>query len=165
MEKYKVGFVYDLDHISADGTLKESERAYNLIPTAGVEYLLNATMAGGAQFSTWYLGLFENDRTIVASDTMATLIADCGESSAYGGTDRLVASFAEADSGTVTTVASPTEFTFTGAATIRGAFLTTGVLINGTAGLLLSAVKFASPKVMASGEILRVPAGLSLITT
>lgn len=166
MDITKLGFIYTIEHVGVDGKIKSVERVKNLIPAAGIAYMLNAAYKGGSQYSSWYVGLFENDRTPLTTDTMTTLIADCGESVAYGSpaTNRLLVNFAEVADGTLTSVADPNLFTFASAATIRGAFLASNITIGSTAGLLVSAVKFASPKVMAIGEVLKVPVGMALAT-
>lgn len=169
-EKKKIGFVYTVEHIGVDGKVKSVETVENIIPLVGINYILAAALTAGAQYSTWYIGLFEANRTPLASDTMTTLLADCEESDNYGGvgntnrsnvngTDN---SFPAVVDGASTTTSDPAIFTFTTAATIQGGFITTGVTIGNTSGLLISAVKFTSPKVMAAGEYLRVPVGIAM---
>ena len=164
MEEYKPGFTYTVEHIGADGVVKSVEEIHNLIPTEGLDYLLNVAFKGGSAFSSWYLGLYDNARTPVAGDTMTTLIADCGENQDYTGSGRQAITFPAVSSGSLSTVADPNVFDFTTAETIRGAFMTTSVTWGGTTGLLVSAVQFSSPKVVAAGESLRVPVAFALIS-
>lgn len=157
----KQGFIYTIEHVGVDGVVKSVEHVNNLMPTVALDYMLNAALKAGTQYSSWYIGLFTATHTPIAGDTMTTLLADCVEATQYGAA-RLAATFSAVSSGSVTTSASPTEFTFTSAATIRGGFITSGSVINNTSGVLLSLVQFASPKVMAAGEKLRVPVGIAL---
>lgn len=166
MEIYKSGFIYTVEHIAVDGSIKSVETVHNLMPNDAVDYLLNAAFMGSSAYSTWYLSLFDNARTPLATDTMTTFMADCGEDTVYTvtGGARPTISFPPVASGVLTTTASPNEFEFVSAATIRGAFVTTGVTRGGTTGLLCSAVLFPTAKVIAAGESLRVPVGFALIS-
>lgn len=162
IEHRKIGFIYTVEHVGVDGKIKSVETIENIIPLVGINYTLAAAMTGASQFSTWYIGLYKADRTPLTSDTMTTLLADADESNEYGSASRLEAVFPAVDAGAITTEADPTVFTFASGATITGGFLTTGLTINNTSGLLMSAVKFTSPKVIATGELLRVPVGIAL---
>ena len=163
-DRYRVGFVYTVEHRNAAGRLVEPvEIVKNLIPDDGIEYMLNvAYRATPAAYSSWYLGLYTASRTPVAADTMTTLLADCVESAAYGSASRDAVTFPAAASGALTTAAAPNEFTFASAATITGGLLTTGATIGNSSGLLVSAVLFTSPKVMEIGDTLKVPIGIAL---
>lgn len=166
MESYRPGFIYTIEHIAVDGSIKSIEKVHNLMPTPAVDYLLDTAFMGASAYSTWYLSLYINNRTPLAADTMTTFMADCGEDTVYtaiGGARPTIA-FPPVASGVLTTTVSPNEFAFTSAATIRGAFVTTGVTRGGTTGLLCSAVLFPTAKVLAAGESLRVPVGFALIS-
>lgn len=162
MELYKPGFIYGIEHIGADGKVLSAEEAHNIIPTAGLNHILGVLLKGESQFTSWYLGLYDNDYEPVASDTMSTFIASCGENVDYTGTARKLISFPAVSDGAVSTVADPNILEFTSSETIRGAFIATSPTWNATTGLLISAVRFSSPKVMASGESLKVPVGFGL---
>ena len=161
IELEKIGFKYTIEHVGVDGNIKSTEVVENIIPLAGINYMLSAAMTGGAQFTNWYIGLFTANRTPITADTMASFLADCAETNAYGAS-RLSANLPSVLDGVISSVANPTVFTFASAATIQGGFITSGFTINNTSGLLISAVKFSSPKVISAGELLRVPVGLAL---
>jgi hypothetical protein len=158
----KIGFIYTLEHIDADGQLISKEEIKNIIPLVGLDYIIGSAFNGVTQFAAYYLGLFGTNYAPVAGDTMTTLIAACGELTSYDGTSRPAITFPAVSNGTIVTTAAPNEFAFAGAETIRGAFITSSPTHGGVAGLLVSAVLFPSPKVMAAGDILRVPVGFSL---
>ena len=166
MEIYKPGFVYTVEHIGVDGKIKSVEKVHNLMPTVALDYILNASFKGGSQYSTFYLSVFTANYTPQASDTMTTFIASCSEDTTYttSGTNRLTLTLPAVVGSAITTSASPNEFAYTGAATIRGGFITTGLTRGATAGLLVSAVLFSSAKVLAAGESLRVPIGFALVS-
>lgn len=165
IEHQKLGFEYTIEHVGVDGQIKSIETIGNIIPTEGLNYILGASISGSSQLSTWYLGLYTANRTPLAGDTMTTFLADCDETANYGSTSRLEAVFAAVDAGSVTSIADPTIFTFDVDTTVQGGFLTSGVTINNTSGLLISAVKFSSPKVISAGELLRVPAGIAMASS
>ena len=163
---YKVGFVYTPTQIDEDGQIISQQEMHNLMPGDMITYMLNAALRGGSQYSTYYLSLFENNYTPLATDTMTTFMAACGENTSYTttGTNRLTLTLPAPVAGSITTSASPNEFAFSGAATIRGAFITTGLTRGTDTGLLVSAALFASPFTMANLGALRVPIGFALVS-
>lgn len=159
-----LGLVYHFQCFDKDGRLKWESREENLIPDVGRDYFLNAALNGGTQYSTWYIGLYEADRTPEALDTLATLIADCQEITTYTTTasQRLELVDDALSSGVWSNFSNVAEFEFTADKTVRGGFICSNVSQGGTTGVLLSAVKASSPKTIETDEILRVTAGLSL---
>lgn len=163
-EILKAGWVYQVEHIARDGSLISVETVKNLVPTASLNYLLNAAYKSGSQYTTLYLGLYDNNRTPLAADTMTELAADYGENVAYTGTERLTITLPTVANGATNTIASPNEFDFTSSQSVRGAFITTSPTWSGSTGLLVSAVLFSSPKTIESGETLRVPCGFAVVS-
>jgi len=163
--KNKPGFTFQLDHIGADGKLISSEMIHNLMPTVAVDYVLNAAFRGGTAYSNYYMSLYTANRTPVDADTMTLLLADCVEETTYTttSTNRLLITLPAPSSGVITP--SATVFPFTGAATVRGAFITTNITRGNNGGLLISAVLFASAKTMAAGESLSIPSTFTLADT
>lgn len=162
MELYKPGFIYGIEHIGADGKVLSAEEAHNIIPTVGLNHILGVLFKGDSQFTTWYLGLYDNNYTPLAADTLSTFIGAAGENSAYTGTARQAITFPSVAGGVLSTSDDPNVFDFTSGQTIRGAFIASSPTWDATAGMLISAVLFPSPKTIASGESLRVPVGFSL---
>src|SRR6056297_1002619 len=116
IEENKIGFIYTIEHVGVDGKVKSTEQVHNIIPTVGVNYILSSAIAAGSQFASWYIGLYTANRTPLATDTMTTLLADCAETALYESATRPEATFSEVTNGAVTTIASPTIFTFTASA-------------------------------------------------
>lgn len=162
MELHKLGFIYMPTHLDRNGNVLSVEEAPNIVPMAGLNYLLGAAFTGASQFTTWYLGLFDNNWNPTSIDTMATLIASAGENKDYTGTARQAITFPAVSEGALSTLDDPNVFAFTSSETIRGAFITTSPTWDGTTGLLVSAVLFPTAKTLVSGETLRVPVGFSL---
>ena len=165
IHKTHIGFVYVYECFDADGRLKWRDLEENIIPDVGRDYLLNAGLLSGAQLPNWYIGLDENTRTPLAGDTMTSLLADCGEVTTYTSSGSLrLALTGSLSAGVFSNIASPAEFVFTAAKTIKGGFIASSAAQGATSGTLLSAVANSSPKPVGIGETLRVTAGLSLTT-
>ena len=158
----KSGFFYRFEYLSPDGDVLDEQIAHNLIPDQGVTYMLNASVLGGSQFSSWYCGLFEGAYAPQSSDTATTFPGLSTEITAYSETTRQLIVPDAIAGGLYINGASPCVFTFTSAKTVRGAFLVSSGVKGGTTGILLSAVLAPSPKIVAIGEMLRVSKGFSL---
>jgi hypothetical protein len=161
---FKLGFEYTVEQIR-DGEVIASETIHNLMPTEGATYFLSAALLGAAQTSTWYIGLFENDYTPVATDTQALFVgsAYARETTAYTETTRPQWQNDPILNGVLTNTTNKAVFTFNATKTIYGAFLTTASTKGGTTGVLLSAARFLSPKPVQNTDILRVVAGIAIV--
>jgi peptidoglycan hydrolase-like protein with peptidoglycan-binding domain len=163
----KVGFVYTIEHIR-DGVCISEERKKNIIPTEGLNYLLESSLVGGARYSAWYIGLYEGDFTPAPSNTMATLPSAAVETTAYTLTTRPVWVPDAISNGAILNTVSNAEFVMNhpvgSTKTVYGGFMATSPTKAGTTGPLLSVVRFGSPKQLENGDILRVTAGLSLLS-
>ena len=165
IHKTHIGFVYVYECLDKNGRLKWRDREENIIPNVGRDYILNAALLSASQLPNWYISLYENTRVPLVSDTMTTLMADCGEVITYTSAGSLrLALTGTLSSGVFSNIASPAEFVFTAAKTIKGGFVTSSAAWGSTSGTLLSAVANSSPKSVGIGETLRVTAGLSLTT-
>jgi len=164
--KFNLGFEYTVEQIR-DGEVIASETVHNLMPTEGSSYFLSAALLGAAQTSTWYVGLFENDYTPVATDTQALFVgsAYARETTAYSETVRPQWQNDPINNGVLVNVTNKAVFTFNATKTIYGAFLTSTSTKGGTTGVLLSASRFFSPKPVVNTDILRVTAGIAVINT
>lgn len=164
--KGKIGFKYLIEVIK-DGKVVDSEVVENIIPTEGLNHMLNVVLNGTTPVTDWFIGLYENDYTPLATDAMATFpgAGVALETTAYTAAARLALTTAAAAAGAVTNTANKAEFTFNATKTIRGGFISSSSTKGGTTGTLLSAVKFATAKSMEADAILRVTAGLTLTST
>lgn len=165
--KAQLGFVYIIEHLDITGKVISEERVENIIPNEGRDYLLNAGLLNGSQYTTWYIGVYTEARTPLVTDTLATLLADGVEEETYdvvGGARPTLVNDPLAN-GLFSNIGTPAELDFnTSGATVRGGFITSGLTRGTTTGLLLSAVLFPTPKTLAIGETLRVKAGIQLAT-
>jgi len=165
--KAQIGFKYHFEAFSKDGELLWEDTALNLIPDQGRDYILNAAMLAGSQFSSWYIGLYSGNYTPQPGDTMATIVGAATEiTTGYSEASRQLIVPDALDSGVYVNAGSKAEFTFVSAepVIVRGGFISSSGVKGGTSGILLSAVLSSSPKSVEAGEILRITAGLSLVS-
>ena len=162
MERAKAGFVYTVEAIK-DGVVVDREEVHNLIPTEGINHLIEVGLKGATQVTSWNVGIFESNYTPDASDTMATLPGAANESTAYTELTRRPLVLGAVSGGSADNSASRAEFTgSTNGKTIYGGFIASSSTKGATVGTLLSVVKFATPKSFDAGTILRVTAGLQI---
>lgn len=163
----RIGFVYHLEHVGANGEIISRERLENIIPDVGRDYILTSSMLSGSQYAAWYIGLYKDAYTAVEGDTLTTFLANANECITYdtAGDNRLTLTPDALADGLFSNNGTPAEFDFnTQGETIRGGFITGTQSRLSSTGLLLSAILFPTPKVLALGETLRVKAGIQLVT-
>lgn len=161
-ELSKIGFIYDFQIIDINGNIRDSWSVHNLVPTVGMNYILSTAFAGGAAASTWYIGLFSDNYTPLVGDTAATAAYSTNEYTGYTSATRGALTAGAITAGVWSNTASPFDFTFNAGGTIYGAFLSSTSTKTATTGTLASAARFSTSKTLASGEVLRVTAGITL---
>lgn len=165
-ELAKAGFVYTVETVNKrTGEVVHASEEHNLMPLEGINHMLDATLIGAGQVTDWYLALYENNYTPSSADVAATFPTLAGEATAYDSAARLTLALASADAGVSSNAANRSEFEFTEERTIQGGFIISTPTKGSTAGILLSAVKFSSPRVVDDEFILRVTAGLRIVST
>lgn len=160
----QAGFLYTIELRDREGNLIERSEDHNLLPVEGINHMLAAEFLGGAQVSTWYLGVYTNDYAPQSTDTMATFPGLAGEATAYSATTRVALVFGSPTGGLIDNSASKAELTFTSNTTVRGGFISSNSTKGSTSGVLASAVRFSSPKAVEAGYTLTITAG-NLITS
>ncbi|MGI4847365.1 MAG: hypothetical protein ACRYGK_04405 [Janthinobacterium lividum] len=120
----------------------------NLITTQGVNYLLDNGLAGSAFTAANYMGLISSASysAIVAADTAAShagwLEAGAANAPAYSGTVRPTCVWSAA-SARNKALSSSLSFTMSTPGTVKGSFISTSSVKDGTAGVLFSAGLFS----------------------
>lgn len=160
----KAGFVY-LIEVVRKGQVISQEIVHNLMPTEGLNHMIGVTLKGQAQISSWYMGLFEGNYTPQASDAAATLPAAAVECTAYDEAARQLLVLGTIASGAVDNATNRSEFTINASKTVYGGFISSSQAKGATTGVLISSVRFASPKVLADDDVLRVTAGFALTSS
>ena len=162
IERRKIGFQYLLRCFDETGRCKWVQVLENLIPIPGLNYLISSGLDGGAQYSTWYIGMSETAYAPLAADTMVSLLLAAPECKSYDEGARVAVVPDAVASGLYSNTASPAVFTFNATATVRVVFIASNSVWDSTTGLLLSATQIAVPKAVEDTDILHVTAGLQL---
>ena len=136
----------------------------NTAVNEGLIAMLNIMFAGQSLISNWYLGVFQNNYTPVATDTASSIVGNAGEFTGYSGGARpaFLPVAATQPTPSLTNSASQASFTFTGAATLTGAFLISSATPGSATGTLYSAAQFGSSKQVGSTDQLLLTYSTSL---
>lgn len=161
-ERIGAGFKYLVEVVDRSGRVVDSSIEKNLMPEEGQNYVLESLFKGGTVAATWYIGLYSGAYTPNPSDEMATFAAQAIEVTDYAETLRQAFVPGSVVSGNVSNALSKAEFEFLADTTVTGGFISSAAGKGGTSGVLISAVRFSSPKQLSAGSILRVTAGFSL---
>ena len=171
--------IYTVKHIR-DGVILSKETFTNTVMTEGKNAMLTNTLKGSSYTAVNYMGLISSVSftSINALDTMANLVAgatynqwkEAGVANAptYTSGLRLAPSFGTASGGSMPQTAT-TNFTMTGAGTVKGCFLAiksaAGVAPTSTVadlnGAMWSAGTFTD-KVVAANDVIQVTYSTSL---
>ena len=128
----------------------------NIVVNQGLNYLLGASLGAQSVVTTWFVALFSNNYTILASDTAATISANAGEVTQYTAGTRQSWQSAPPASQSITNAANQASFTFNATITVYGAFLISSSAINGTSGTLFAGAQFGSSKSVVSSDVLQL---------
>lgn len=166
--KAQAGGVFHVQCHDADGNLKWSSEAPNLVVNGGLQDMNTKYFTASGYTATWYLGLYgaAASNNPAAGNTMSSH-AGWTEEVGYSQATRPACSFGTAttaDPSVITNSLSPAAFSMNATATIGGAFLTSNNTKSGTTGTLFSAADFASPgdRNVVSGDTLSVTYTFSL---
>ena len=137
-----------------EGVVIDEEEVSNLTVNEGLNALLGIMLGGASQITTWYLGLFTGNYTVVASDAAATIAGNSTEATGYTAGARQQWNGGSASSQSITNSASQASFTFNAIQTIYGAFLVSSSVINGTSGKMFSGAQFGTAKNVVNNDVL-----------
>lgn len=145
--------------LGPDGVEKWSESYENLVVNEGLDHLLDVTLSGATQITTWYVGLMAATPTVAAADVMNSH-AGWTEFTAYDESVRQTWTDAGVSSQSVTNSASKASFTVsTNSSSIGGAFLVSNSTKSGTTGVLYAGGAFSGGnKAADDGDTLQVTA-------
>jgi hypothetical protein len=128
----------------------------NIVVNQGLNYLLGASLGAQSVVTSWFIGLFSNNYTILSSDTAATISANAGEVTQYTAGARQAWQSAPPASQSISNSASQASFTFNATLNVYGAFLISSSAINGTSGTLFAGAQFGSAKSVVNSDILQL---------
>jgi hypothetical protein len=155
------GLTYTCTLTHPDGTSEKWEQP-NLMPQAAINHIASLVAGSGSLIANWYVGVFEGNYVPTSDITAAGLQSPAVESSAYSGAARPSWNHAYDGVSVIDNLASEASFTFTADKTIYGAFICSSSTKSGTSGTLLSIARFSVAKIVTSGSVLSVGAGLTL---
>jgi len=166
----RMGFAHTLEGYEPQQVSSDA----NIIPDAGINFILNLLCGSASKVMTWYQGLIAQNTTPNSSwgagwsGTLTHMAnefpdssASAGEGNFYTGSGRKSTVFGVATNRSIltSTASSFTMGTGTADATIYGSTLNSNSTVNwdGTSGYLLSAALFSSPKSgLGAADILNV---------
>jgi hypothetical protein len=132
----------------------------NIVPTEGLNHILDVTLHGTAGVSPWYLALFSGAVTPGSTLTAATVAAALTEitsgTDGYSESTRVEFNEAAAAAGVTTNAANKAAFTIvmsSGNLTVNGCFMASASAKGATTGTMYSASRFASARSLANGDI------------
>lgn len=156
--KALVGGYFTVEHIR-DGEVIDTFKSPNIVVDEGLNHLLDVTLSNGTQNTTWYIGIYKNNYTPVATVTAAT-IAGAGVaneiSTEIDETTRPQWVEPGVVTKSITNSASPATFTANTGVDAYGAFLISSNVLGGTAGVLMAASKFAAVRNLLATDTLNV---------
>ena len=136
------------------------EECWNLLPTEGLNHLLDVGLSGGAQDTSWHLTLYKTNIAPAAGWTAANFHATAAEINTTTEVDeanRPAWSDGGVASGQVDNYASKADFTVAVASiSVWGAALLSTNTFQGTSGVLMSATKFSAVQTLAEDSVLSV---------
>lgn len=150
--KLRLGGIFEVECVGADGRLKWKDRAKNNVVTAGLNHALETELRNGTQVATWYLILVGGTGTLNAADTLSSH-AGWTESTCYAG-NRPAWTPGAADAGVMTN-GTTVDISVNATATVKGCGLASAN--SGTTGTLFCTALFTQgDRAVVSGDTLKV---------
>lgn len=151
--------IYD----KATGKLVDREVKYNLIPQAGIDFLIQTPFGDVAPIPTWYCGLFRNNFLPDANTSAADIPGAMAEFVEYSEATRPLWDRAYNGASTMDNSLSKAVFTPTAERTVYGSFIVSNPTKGANSGLLLSVVRFSTAKPLSIGLEARLSCGITYI--
>ena len=131
---------------------------HNLIPDEGIAYILGTALGATSKISSWYLTVFSGNVSPAASWTAANFTANSSEitstTEGYSNTTRPIWTAGSVSSGVIGNLSSKASFSIvcTSSVNIAGAALLSSSTRGGTTGVLASASRFLTTRVVYTGD-------------
>lgn len=162
--RYKVECFRPFSYVKGDKVVKMlrkiwTEEFNNIVVTAGLNKLLDATFKTGLTTPAWYVG-FKGSGTMIAADTMASH-AGWAELVPYSDGTRPAFTPGTISAGAVDNSASKAVFNINGSSTIYGCFLADNSTKSGTTGTLYGGGDFGASRPVVNGDVLNITVTLT----
>jgi hypothetical protein len=129
----------------------------NMVVDQGIMHFLGATLDQVTQNSAFYIALFGGNVTVVSTWTAANFTSNSTEFTNYTESNRVLWANDAAAANSIGNDTTPAVFTIgSGGGTVRGAALLSVATKSSTSGVLIAAARFATDKVLAEDEELRI---------
>ena len=168
-QKAGVRSIWDVECYDKDGNLKWTEHIENLVTNEGLDDILDVYFDGGDQKTTWYVGIFEDNYTVLATNDYGA--KGFTESTAYDEGARPTWTSGGVSGQSVDNSASKATFTMNATKTIYGAFLCGGTDAatknNSTdpgtpiPNKMYCAAQFSASKAVVDNDVLKVTVTLT----
>lgn len=142
--------------------LRWKDRFDNIVVTAGLNKLLDATFKTGLASPTWFVGL-KGTGSMIAADTMGTH-SGWSEIAPYSNGTRPAFTPGSISAGAVDNTAAKAVFNINGTSTVYGSFLTDNSTVSGTTGTLYGGGDFGSSRAVINGDTLNITVTLTQVT-
>lgn len=149
----------------------EEHMGKNIIPTEGLNALLDIAVGATAKEAAWYVGIFKGNYTPIATNTAANalgaagLFTECQDADYSPATNRPAYTIVAASGGVITNAASKAEFTMAASITVYGAFVASSQAKTATTGKLLAAKKFDASRAVVATDLLYVSYQISAVSS
>ena len=159
---------FDVACVGPDGRVRWRDTAENLVTAEGLRICLEIMFRAQSSITSWYLGLVDNAG--FSAFAPADVISAGGhtgwvENVAYTNTNRPAWTTSAASGGSVTNPTSA-NFNMNATVTIKGLFLVSSNVVNGTAGTMFSEAAFSGgPQLVNNGDTLQCTYTLTTTST
>ena len=153
--------VFDVEH-RRGGDLIARVAGSNIIPTEGLNHILDVIFHGATQVNPWYIALFEGNVTPGASYTAANFASNATECTAYTESARVVFNEGAAAAGVTDNASNRAVFTMNATKTVYGGALLSVSTKSATTGMLAAAARFGNTRNVVADDELAVKYTLTL---
>lgn len=137
----------------------------NIIPTIGMNHILDVVLHGAAQIGTWYVAAFKNNLAPTSALTGANFNATLDEITEYAETTRPAYAEAAASGGATDNSASKASFSINASVNNWGAALLSSSVKEDGTDLCLAAIKYAAVRALVNGDVLNLQYGIAGTST
>lgn len=142
--------------------LRWTDQYWNIVVTAGLNKLLDATFKNGLTTPLWYVGL-KGTGTMLAADTMASH-AGWAEIAPFSNGTRPAFTPGTISAGAVDNSASKAVFNINTTSTVYGCFMVDNSTVSGTTGTLYGGGDFGASRAVVNGDTLNITVTLTQVT-
>lgn len=159
------GFEWSFEIYSQDGDLISADIQHNLIPSSGLDFLIRSPFGEVSTITSFYLGLYRGNFIPSPNTTSVDIPGNMVEFVDYSEPARPEWQKQLTGIATYDNAQHKAEFTVTKDRTIHGAFLVSDPTKGGNSGLLLSCVRFSSPRNLEVGQTVKLTGGITYSST